>query len=40
MSSLGEELEDFDMMLLWAYVVSRAQNNQQNILWIVEGGSA
>ena len=40
MSSIRQELEDFDMLALWAYVISRAQNDQQNILLIVEGGNA
>ena len=40
MSSIREELEDFDMLTLWAYVISRAQNDQQNILFLVEGGNA
>ena len=40
MNSAREELEHFDMVALWAYVVSRAQNDQQNILFIVEGGNA
>jgi hypothetical protein len=40
MSSIREELEHFDKVALWAYVISRAQNDQQNILLIVEGGNA
>ena len=40
MNSAREELEHFDMDALWAYVISRAQNDQQNILFIVEGGNA
>lgn len=40
MNSAREELEHFDMVALWAYVISRTQNDQQNILLIVEGGNA
>ncbi len=40
MICLKKELEGFDIMVLWAYLVIRGQSNQENILWIVEGGDA
>jgi len=39
MSCLREDLEDFDMMVLWAYLVIRSQSNQSWIC-IVKGGEA
>lgn len=39
MSYFREELEGFDMMILWAYLVIRRENNQSSI-WIVDGGNA
>lgn len=39
MSYLRRDLEGFDMMLLWAYVVIRTQTNKSSLL-IVKGGKA
>ena len=39
MIRLREELEGFDMMILWAYLVIRRENNQSSI-WVVDGGNA
>lgn len=39
MNYLREDLKDFDMMVLWAYLVIRGQSNQSSI-WVAEGGEA
>lgn len=39
MSCLREELSYFDMVDLWAYIISKALHDQGNV-WIVEGGEA
>lgn len=39
MSYLRRDLEGFDMMLLWAYLVIRTQTNKSSFL-ILEGGKA